>query len=285
MVLRQDRETVRLIALMSCEIGIPMCLVIDWNASDVFVTTRNTTPVVIIAKIEKAVRGWDRVSIVMDAKNSWTGLRNSIWTPPSSTSVISNDDGATRLELATSSDLSRDFAWLTYGQHGEASDWNDRRAVIDRVGCRPRLTSLVVSRADNRKIFAQSCGDARSGLAVGLSTDPASNLVAAKGTVRVAGHRLGNATRLHSANDRELPTPVVTIEPFFDWVVHEHHLVGRELRPQWRISARRQPRSTPLFSGPTRQACGNSGPPQDHPHLAERSSCHYLHERLSGGRA
>ena len=58
-VLRQDRETVRLIALMSCEIGIPMCLVIDLNACDVFGMTRNTTPLVIITKIEKAVRGWD----------------------------------------------------------------------------------------------------------------------------------------------------------------------------------------------------------------------------------
>ena len=274
MVLRQDRETVRLIAVMSCEIGIPMCLVIDLNACDVFVTTRITKPVVIIAKIEKAVRGWDRVSVVMGAKNSWTGRSNFISTPPSSTSVMGDDDGAALSEIATSSDLSRDFAWLTSGQHGKASDWNDRRAVIDRVGCRTRLSSLVVSRADNRQIFAQSCGDARTGLAVELSSDPASNLVVAKGTVRVAGHRLGNATRLHSANDRELPTPAVTIEPFFEWLVHEHHLIGRELRPQWRISARRHPRSTPLFGRPLRQACGNSGPPQDQPHLAQRSSCH-----------
>ena len=274
MVLRQDRETVRLIALTSCEIGTAMCLVIDLNACDVFVTTRITTPVVIIAKIEKAVRSWDQVGILTDAKNSRTGRRNSISTPPSSTSVMGDDDGAALSEIAASSDLSSDFAWSTYGKHGKASDWNDMRAVIDRVQSRTRLTSLVVSRADNRKIFAQYCGHARTGLAVELSTDPASNLVAAKGTVCVDGHRLGNATRPHSANDRELHTPVVTIESFFEWLVRGHLLVGTELRPRWRIPTRRHPRSTPLFGRPRRQACGNSGPPQDHLHLAEISSCH-----------
>ena len=214
MVLRQDRETVRLIAVMSCEIGIPMCLVIDLNACDVFVTTRITKPVVIIAKIEKAVRGWDRVSVVMGAKNSWTGRSNFISTPPSSTSVMGDDDGAALSEIAASSDLSSDFAWSTYGKHGKASDWNDMRAVIDRVQSRTRLTFLVVSRADNRKIFAQYCGHARTGLAVELSTDPASNLVAAKGTVCVDGHRLGNATQPHSGSYGELHAPVVTNEPF-----------------------------------------------------------------------
>jgi hypothetical protein len=52
LVLRRDRETVRLVALTSCEIGMPMSLFIDLNARDVFVTTRITTPVIIIAKIE-----------------------------------------------------------------------------------------------------------------------------------------------------------------------------------------------------------------------------------------
>lgn len=154
-VLRQDRETARLMALMSCEIDIPMCLVIDWTACDVFGTTRNTTPLVIIAKIEKAVRGWDQVSIVTEAKNSWTDLRNSISTPQPPTSVISDEDGAAQIALTTSSDQSSDFAWSTYGQHAKAPDWNGMRAVIDRVQSRTRLTSLVVSRAGNRQIFAQ----------------------------------------------------------------------------------------------------------------------------------
>ena len=51
LVLRRDRETVRLVALTSCEIGMPMSLVIDLHARNVFATTRITMPVIIIAKV------------------------------------------------------------------------------------------------------------------------------------------------------------------------------------------------------------------------------------------
>ena len=220
-----------------------------------------------------------------EAKNSWTDLRNSISTPQPPTSVISDEDGAAQIALTTSSDQSSDFTWSTYGKHAKAPDWNDMRAAIDRVQSRTRLSSLVVSRAHNRQIFAQSCGIARTGLTVELSIDLASNLPVAKSTVYVDDHRLGNATQPHSGSYGELHAPVVTNEPFFEWLVNGHLLIERELRPQRIIPARRHPRSSPLFQRPIRQACGDSGPPQDHPHLAERSSCHWLHERLSRGGA
>ena len=46
--LRRDGDAVHLIAVISCEVGEPMRLVIDLNVPGVDYTTRTTTPVVLI---------------------------------------------------------------------------------------------------------------------------------------------------------------------------------------------------------------------------------------------
>ena len=46
--LRRDGDAVHLMAVISCEVGEPMRLVIDLNVPGVDYTTRTTTPVVLI---------------------------------------------------------------------------------------------------------------------------------------------------------------------------------------------------------------------------------------------
>lgn len=46
--LRRDGDLVHLMAMISCEVGEPMKLVIDLNVPGVDYTTRTTTPVVLI---------------------------------------------------------------------------------------------------------------------------------------------------------------------------------------------------------------------------------------------
>jgi hypothetical protein len=107
--------------------------------------------------------------------------------------------------------------------------------MIDRVGSSARWTYLVVSRADDRRVFAHCCGNARTGLVVELSTDLGSKLVVAEGTVCVDGREVGNAAWPYFANEVELHTPPEAIEIFFEWLVHGRVLAGMELQPQWGV--------------------------------------------------
>lgn len=49
--LRRDGDDVHLIAVISCEVGEPMTLVIDLNVPGVDYTTRTTTPAVLIREL------------------------------------------------------------------------------------------------------------------------------------------------------------------------------------------------------------------------------------------
>jgi len=53
--LRRDGDAIRLIALISCEVGEPMKLLIDLDIPGVDYTSRTTTPVVLIQQLSRGL--------------------------------------------------------------------------------------------------------------------------------------------------------------------------------------------------------------------------------------